>query len=122
MSEEGSSQKHAQLLQRCKKIHWRVVAALWALAALWIIIGPLTGDHSNSVSRAMQNVTLLLVAAACTTLIAWLMQTLVIEPQNLGDRKFELGYQAGRADALAEMRPSLAPVAAFPDRHGRTGT
>lgn len=99
-----------------------MVATLWAAAALWIVIGPLTGDHSNAVSRAMQNVTLLLVSAACTTLIAWLMQNLVIEPQNVGDRKFELGYQAGRADALTEMRPSLAAVASLPDRHGRTGT
>lgn len=70
----------------------------------------------------MQNVTLLLVSAACTTLIVWLIQYLVIEPQKLGDRKFELGYQAGRADALSEMRPSLGIVAPFPNRHGQTGT
>ena len=82
----------------------------------------MTGDHSNAVSREMQNITLLLVSAACTTLIVWLVQYLVIEPRNIGDRKFELGYQAGRADALNEMRPSLGVVTRLPDRHGQTGT
>lgn len=98
------------------------MAALWGLAALWIVIGPFTGDHGNAVSRAMQNVTLLLVSAASITLIAWLMQYLVIEPQRRDDRKFELGYQAGHADALNEVRPSLGVVTSLPDRHGRTGT
>lgn len=122
MSEGSTGQKHASSLQRCKKIHWKVVAALWAIAALWIIIGPLTGDHSNSVSRAMQNVTLLLVSAACITLIAWLIQYLVIEPQNTSTRSFELGYYAGRSDALNESRPSLGVVATFPHSSGQTGT
>lgn len=99
-----------------------MVAALWGLAALWIAISPLTGDHSNAVSRGMQNIALLLVAAACTTLIVWLIQGLVIDPQNRNGRSFELGYQAGRADALNESRPSLGVVASLPDRNGRTGT
>lgn len=122
MSQGTSDQNGANLLQRCRSIHWGVVAALWGLAALWIIVGALTGNHSNATSRAMQNVTLLLVSAACTTLVVWLIQYLVIEPQRLGDRKFELGYQAGRADVLNESRPSLGVVASLPDRHGQTGT
>lgn len=64
----------------------------------------------------------MLVAAACTTLIAWLMQYLVIEPQNKNNRKFELGYQAGRADALDESRPSLSVVSPFPGQRDQTGS
>lgn len=99
-----------------------MVATLWGLAALWVTIGAFTGDHSNAVSRAMQNITLLLVSVACTTLVVWLIQYLVVEPQRRSDRMFELGYQAGRADALGESRPSLGVVAPLSDRRGRTGT
>jgi len=98
-----------------------VVAALWGLAAAWITGGLFSGDHSNAVSRWIQSITLLMVSAACTTLIVWLMQHLIIQPQNASDRRFELGYQAGRADALAEMRPFLGVVAQLSDRRGRTG-
>lgn len=121
---EGSSsgQKHAANLQHCRRLPWGVVAALWGLAALWIIIGPLTGDHANATSRCMQNVTLLLVSAACTTLVVWLIQLLVIVPHNTTTRSFELGYYAGRSDALNESRPSLSVVAPLPGRHGQTGT
>ena len=122
MSEGNSGQPHVASLQRCRKLRGGVVAALWGLAALWISISPLTGDHANATSRWMQSITLLLVSAACTALVVWLIQYLVIEPQKLGDRKFELGYHAGRADALAEMRPSLGVVTPFPDRRGRTGS
>lgn len=122
MSEGNSSQNHVPSLQRCRRLRGEVVATLWGLAVLWVIIGPFTGDHSNATSRCMQNVALLLVAAACTTLMIWLMQYLVIEPRNKNDRSFELGYHAGRADALAEMRPSLGVVVPLPDRHGHTGT
>lgn len=99
-----------------------MVATLWGLSALWIAISPFTGNHSNAVSRAMQSITLMLIAAACTTLFAWLVLAVVIEPQRRRDRTFELGYYAGRADALSESRPSLGVVTPLPDRHGRTGT
>ena len=99
-----------------------MVATLWGLAGAWIITCAFTGDHSNAASRAMQNITLLLVSAACTTLVVWLVQYIVIEPQKLGDRLFELGYQAGRANALNESHPSLGVVTNFPVRRGRTGT
>ncbi|HEY0937148.1 MAG TPA: hypothetical protein VGD91_25840 [Trebonia sp.] len=99
-----------------------MVAALSGLAALWIIVNPLTGNHANATNRWLQSVTLLLVSAACTTLVVWLIQYLVIKPHDISDRKFELGYQAGRADALTEMRPSLSAVASLSDRRGRTGT
>lgn len=107
MSGGSSDQTHTASLQRCRRLHWGVVAAIWGLAALWITINPLTGDHANTTSRWMQNVTLLLVSGACTMLVAWLMQQLVIEPQRnsvIDDRKFELGYYAGRADTLNELR------------------
>lgn len=123
MSEGSSSdQSRVSNIQRCRKIHWGVVAALWGLALAWITVGPFTGDHSNAVSRWMQGVSLMLFTAAGSTLFAWLVQYLVTGPQGSGDRKFELGYYAGRADALNEMRPSLGVVTSLSDRHGRTGT
>jgi len=73
----------------------------------------------------MGDVSLLLVAAACTVLIVWLMQRVIPMPSGTGytaDRAFELGYYAGRADALNENRPSLGVVAEFPSSAGRTGT
>lgn len=99
-----------------------MVAALWVLAVLWITIDPLTGTHSSPTQRWMENISLLLVAAACTTLIAWLVQHFVIEPQNTATRSFELGYYAGRADVAKESRPSLGIVASFPSSTGQTGT
>jgi hypothetical protein len=102
-----------------------VVAALWGLAALWIVVNPLTGDHSNATTRCLQSITLLLVSAAGTTLFAWLIQYLIIEPNNTSTRTFELGYYAGRADALAmldEYRAPLAAVSEFPALTGHTGT
>lgn len=117
-----SGQHHTLLLQRCRRVHGAVVAATWALAAGWILIDPLTGTHSSPTQRWMENIALLLVAGACTTLIAWLIQSLVIQPRNTSERAFELGYYAGRADALSESRPSLGLVTPLSDRHGRTGT
>lgn len=122
MPEGSTSQNHVSSLQRCRRLHWGVVAALWGLAALWITIGPFTGDHANATSRWMQNVALLLVSAACTMLVVWLIQYLVIQPQNTAGRTFELGYYAGRADALNEKRPPLGLVADFPSSTGQTGT
>lgn len=107
-----------------------MVAALWGIAALWICINPLTGDHANATSRWLQSITLLLVSAAGTSLVVWLIQYLVIAPQNdatIGDRKFELGYYAGRADALNEVRalddlkPPLGLVTTMNGSTGRTG-
>lgn len=117
-----TSQNNASNFQRCRRLHGGVVATLWGLAALWISIGPFTGDHANATSRWMQSVALLLVSAAGTTLVVWLIQYLVIEPRNISDRSFELGYYAGRADALNESRPSLSPVATLPHSSGKTGT
>lgn len=107
-----------------RRIHWSVVAALWALAALWISVDPLTGSHSDYISRWMGDVSLLLVAAACTVLIVWLMQRFTPEPQRsdcAADRAFELGYHAGHADALTESRLPLGLASEFPSAR-RTGT
>lgn len=97
---------------------------LCTLAVLWVSVNPLTGSHSQSVSRWMTGMSLLLVSAACTVLIAWLIQRGTTEPRGTdyaSDRAFELGYYAGRADALNESRPSLGVVSEFPSA-GRTGT
>lgn len=97
---------------------------LWMLAVLWISVNPLTGSHSQPVSRWIAGTSLLLVSAACTVLIVWLIQRGAHEPQGAmyaADRAFELGYHAGRADVLNESRPSLGVVAEFPSA-GRTGT
>lgn len=107
---------------RRRSLHWGVVVTLWVVAALWIIVDPLTGTHASPTQRAMENVALLLVAAACTAQIVWLIQYLVIAPHNTGTRSFELGYYAGRADALNESRPSLGLVSPFPGSDNQTGT
>lgn len=99
-----------------------MVAALWALAVTWIVTDPLTGTHSSPTQRWMENTALLLVSAASVTLIAWLMQNIVAKPRNTADRSFELGYYAGRAEALTDSRPSLGVVAPLPGQHGKTGT
>lgn len=117
-----SGQRHALPLQRCRRIHGVAVVATWTVATVWILVDPLTGTHSSPTQRWMENVALLLVAGACITLIAWLIQSLVVQPLNGTTRAFELGYQAGRVDALTEIRPSLGVVTSLADRHGRTGT
>lgn len=92
------------------------------MAAVWITVDPLTGTHSEPTTEWMQNISLLLIAAACTTLIGWLIQFLVIGPHNTEARSFELGYLAGRADALNESRPALGIVSELSRHNGRTGT
>lgn len=106
---------------RRRRLHWTVVAGLWLIAGTWIAIDPLTGAHSDATGRWMSNMSLLLVAAACTTLIGYLIQVLAIEPHNDRDRRFELGYYAGRYDALHEGRPALGLVSDIGGSHGNSG-
>lgn len=105
-----------------RRLHWTVVAALWTIAAAWIAVDPLTGPHSTVTNRWMMNVSILIIAAAATTLIGWLIQVMTIEPINDERRTFALAYQAGRYDALNEGRPTLGVVADLPGQRGRTGT
>lgn len=82
-------------------------AALWTLAALWISVDPLTGTHSGPVARWTGNIALLLVAAASSVLIVWLIRAGTPErprDEYTSVRAFELGYAAGHADATAELR------------------
>lgn len=68
---------------------------------------------------------LLLVAAACTMLIGYLIQVLTIEPYNDAGRQFELGYYSGWHDRSNEGRPALGIVTELdPQQRGgsRTGT
>lgn len=105
-----------------RRLHWAVVAALWVIAAIWIAVDPLTGSHTSVTNRWMMNVSILLIAAAATTLIGWLIQIMVIEPMNDERRIFALGYHAGRYDAQQEGRPVLGVVTSLPGQSGRTGT
>jgi hypothetical protein len=105
------------------RVHGGIVAALCVATALWVAVDPLTGSHADSTSRLMRSISLLLVSAACAALIVWLIQR---GGGQSGDypatRAFELGYHAGRADALNEQRPSLGVVTTLPSSTGRTGT
>lgn len=105
------------------RMHGGFVVALCTIAALWIVVDPLTGSHVDSTSRLMRSVTLILISAACTAVIAWLFQQRTeTRPDCSATRAFELGYHAGRADAQNESRPSLGVVSEFPSSPGRTGT
>jgi hypothetical protein len=109
------------------RLHGAIVATLWTIAALWTVVDPLTGSHVDSTSRLMRSVSLLLVSAACTTLIVWLIQSGGTGrgspvPGYPATRAFEIGYHAGRADALNESRPSLTVVTPLSRPTGQTGT
>lgn len=108
--------------RRRRRLPGIVVAILWVVAIGWICLEPLTSPHTLATMRWMNSVTLLLVAAACTTLIGWMVQSFVIEPNNTERRAFELGYVAGRYDALNEFRPALGVVTPLRGDRDQTGT
>lgn len=81
----------------------------------------------------MGNIALLLVAAASTLLIAWLVRPATPEQPKRDDytatRAYELGYAAGRADVLDEQaretnesRPVFDLITGINGAGSRTGT
>lgn len=98
-SQRSTNQQHHQL-------HWGTIAALWAAAAFSVIFSTLTAPRLSPAAQLREGASLALVAAACTLQAAWLFQHLIPKLIPSVARSFELGYSAGRADALEEVPPS----------------
>lgn len=96
------------------RLHFSAVMAAWSTAVAWIAVEPLTAPHDVPTMRWMNSVTLLLVAVACSIMIAWLVLGRVVEPMNDWMRAFELGFKASEKLHEEPAGPNLTIVADVP--------
>lgn len=109
---------------RTPHIHGSAVAGIWGIATLWVAVNPVINTHTLNTSRWVTSIAMLLMTAAATLSIGYLVQAAITDPRGTGNRMFELGYRAGRYDRQAEGQVHLRLLESPEHEHqnGKTGT